>query len=245
MILPEFQRDTYSIEDVETLCLIGDLAPNDFNEFRVSLENCAAVYRWETAKWQNKTTNSQIARELRTVAKRSSRLVEAMESLSDTASMELDKGIWESIHKDFVQAVQGQLKETQPSMFIDISEREEDFQAISLEQGDLCRIIKSLEAAIEVRLQKLPRGTPGQGRDWGLRIWMVNIKDVWEKATDTPFSRDESSRGVPITKAARFCEAAFKFINPDCPTSRIMREMKDLIARRNKSTGRIVPRIEH
>lgn len=240
MILPEFHKITYSNDDVAHLCRIGGLHTDDLDGFREQLEDFAAVYRWEAAKYQDLPRSSDLKRELGAVRKRLTNLVQALGTLSEDARAELHLGFHDKARTDAARFATGTFGADGPSLLLPYKEPD---QALIVGFSDVERILGGMDQALDSVLEHLPNRAPGQTRDFGLRLWIGNIKNFWERTTDAPFTRDATEAGEPITPAAIFCVEAFKMIEPDYPNSRILRELKDCI-KRTKSTGRIVARNE-
>ena len=236
MPFSKFYKRTYSHADTLNLCRASGLAPQDHDAFRQELENCAAVYRWEAVKRKDVPHNSALKRELAATHKRLRNLRAALNDLSDEARTELRAGISQQAETDTARALTQTLPADAPTLLIPLLEPD---QALTLDLTDLENILGGMDVALTATTERLPNQQPGQNRDHGLRLWIANIKDLWAQTTDAPFTRDATDANDPITPAATFCVGAFHIIEPDYPNSRILREMKDCIARQ-KPAGRIV-----
>lgn len=160
----------------------------------------------------------------------------ALDDLSGEGRAELRDGISRHADADTARSLTQSLSDDAPSLVIPLLETE---QILTLDLTDLERLIGGMDLAFTATIENLPNQPRGQNRDYGLRLWVLNIKELWTQTTDAPFTRDATDANEPITSAAIFCVNAFHIIEPDYPNSRILREMKDCIARQ-KPTGRIV-----
>jgi hypothetical protein len=240
IVSPLFYTETYTDKDVSYLCEISGLSPDDMTKFHEKLEHSAAVCRWETSKWADKPRNSDVARNLRGLIKRINRLSEGLENLEDEAAYSLGVAVDRINTTDCSLIITNKLPDEVPSMTIALPESANPVIALPLEIPEFRDILGGLERAAHDAIAGLNKGSPGQMRDYGLRLWISDMKQLWERTTNAPFTRDATASGEPITPAARFCVAAFHCLSPDYPASRILLEMKDCIRESNKRTGRIV-----
>lgn len=232
----KFYKPTYSPADTLRLCQASELAPADHETFRQELDHCAAVYRWEAAKLKGGPRNSALKRELTATQKRLQNFRASLADLSSEARIEIRDGLSRQADTDAARAITQTVPTDSPSLLVPLLDPD---QAITLDLTDLERLIGGMDLAFTTTIERLPNQPRGQNRDHGLRLWIANIKDLWARTTDAPFTRDATEANDPITPAAIFCVGAFHIIEPDYPSSRILREMKDCIARQ-KSTGRII-----
>ncbi|MES0826111.1 hypothetical protein [Ruegeria sp. SCP11] len=229
VVPPRFYKDTYDDNAVQYLCEVGELAPANIGVFAEKLEHSAAMYRWETAKFENLPRNSDVARELKDIAKQANRLKSSLDQLSWKAQSELDR----LADSDAQHAISGSLAApSEPSLAVSLKHLEIGVPCVVMDVPTLRSVIEGLEIAATSKSANLPKGRPGQVRSYGLRLWMRNIADLWDGTTSQAFTRDVTSTGEPITNAARFCAEAFRSIDPSIPTSRVMRELKDCIRER-------------
>jgi hypothetical protein len=240
MILEQHYKKTYSKTATKALCKIGGLHPADLDDFRKQLEDYAAIYRWENARHQDRQRSSDSKRELNAVRKRLTKLLQAIDDLSEDARVEFELGITRKRDADTTRSIMGKLAPDSPSLVLAIPGSDE---ALALGSDDLQNILGGLNEALDTGIERLPKRPPGQTRDYGLLLWMSNIRDLWDKSTNRPFTRDITADHEPITPAANFCIEAFKMIEPDYPNSRISQAMRECIARR-KATCRIVAKNE-
>jgi hypothetical protein len=229
VVPPRFYKDTYDESNVRYLCEIGELTPANIEAFAESLEHSAAIYRWESAKFEDRPRNSDVALELKDIAKQANRLKSSLDQLSWNAQSELDR------HADInaQHAITGSLAApSEPSLAVSLKHLEIGVPCVIMNVPTLRSVIEGLENAANSKSANLPKGRPGQVRSYGLRLWMRNIAELWDKSTNRAFTRDVTSTGEPITNAARFCAEAFRIVDPSVPTSRVMRELKDCIRER-------------
>jgi len=230
----KYYAETYSDVDIKKLCSIGEIIPEDLGDFRDTLEDIAAIYRWESAKHENLPSSSNIKRELQTVSKQANRLLASLDGLSWDAQRKINSRADLDSHKGITGESSGS---DEPSLVISLSEFNTDIQSVIVDVPTLRSLLGGLVNASDAGMIDLPKGRPGKSRSWGLRLWMINIESLWLRTSDQPFTRDTASQNDPITNAARFCVAALQMINPDCPSSLVMTEMKECIKSSNRRTG--------
>ena len=240
MVQTRHYEETYSDEDVAHLCEVGGLNPEDKAKFRTELESIAAVYRWEAEKWENIPRTSDVRRELLALKKRISRLDEGLEGLSGEAAHVLKLAVYNNNSNDSVLRITNKLSEDTPSLTVPLADTNSSGTALLLDIPDFKHFLGGLERAADDAVSSLQKSHSGQLRDYGLRLWMINLMSLWRSTTDAPFTRDETSSGEPITPAARFCVAAFLHISPDYAVSRILWEMRHRIKNSRKATGEMV-----
>jgi hypothetical protein len=239
MFDPKYYEETYSLADVGKLCKIGGFWPPDLNQVRTDWEDIAALYRWEAAKHKNLPPSNEVARDLDVLIRRIKRLDTGLQNLPEDATFALMQGIDHKNLEDSLLRIKNELSNEAPSLFVSVDDLESSLLGVELTIRDIVRILGGFEVAAKVAVDRLPKRRRGQTRDLALRIWMINIERLWGQYTSSPFTRDETDTGEPITPAARFCVAAFHHIAPNYPTSRILWEMRHCIKRRNKPTGGI------
>ncbi|WBL33080.1 hypothetical protein O5O51_15425 [Sinirhodobacter sp. HNIBRBA609] len=240
MLPSRFYENTYTEADTKRLCDTSGLKPADLGAFRKTLEDCAAIYRWEAAKHKDIPRHTDLRRELAVPQTRLRSLRAALAGLSNEARSELDLGVFRKADQDAMRHITGNLDADAPALVLPLLNPD---QSVSLDLADLEKLLGGLEDALSQAVDRLPNQRRGQSRDYGLRLWITNIRDLWQSTTSTPFTRDATADNEPITPAADFCVNAFKMIEPKYPNSRILRELKDCIARQ-KITGRIVAQNE-
>jgi len=225
----QYYKETYSDQDISELCIIGGLSPDDMAKFREELEHFAAICRWETSKWADLPRSSEVARDLQRLIKRIDRLDDGLENLPDEAAYNLRVAIDKNNSFDFGRSITGKLPEDEPSLAIPLPEDALPLKGLHLGVSEFRQLLAGLERATEDAISNLPKRRDGQLRDYGLRIWMINIKSLWERTTQAPFTRGTTDSGDPVTAAACFCVAAFHLISPDYPKTRILWEMRHRI----------------
>ncbi|TCP38017.1 hypothetical protein EV662_1255 [Rhodovulum marinum] len=232
IVPPEFHAPTYTPEDVARLCRIGGLSPADPARFRQDLEDCAAIYRWESARHHRTARRADLERELAKSAKLARNLAAALDTLPPKAR--------DALVTEIETGIPGALTGSETPFEISLDGLETEALSVALDLPAIERIIGGLASALEDAPERLGNGKRGAQRDWGLRLWMRNIHDLWCSVTDQPFTRDVTDDGQAITPASQFCVAAFEQINPDCPASRVIREQKASISTSRKIAGRII-----
>ena len=231
-----YYTETYSEVDIKELCSIGEIAPEDLNNFQTKLEDFAAISRLESARYENFPLNRDIKRELQDVSKYATRLLRTLENLSWQAQKKIDG----RADADGFKEITGESSENdEPSLAISLSHIESDAQCVIIDIPTLRSLLGGLAIAAEAETAEIPHGRSGRNRSRGLRLWMHNIENLWQDVSDQPFTRDVTPSNEPINSAARFCVAAYQMINPQCPASLIMYEMKECIKGSRRRTKRI------
>jgi len=236
MISSQYYEDTYNEDDVAELCLACDIAPTDLNAFCKRLEGSAAIYRWESARFKDITSSKQTARELDTIGKQAARLLASLNDLSWDAETALHKQVDLDAQRMIAKGVAAK---NGASLFLEIESDDQDFLGVLLDIPTLRGILGGIENAALSGAETLPKKRPGQIRNYGLRLWLANIRDIWLDVTEQPFSRDLTAEGDPITNAARFCVMAFQKIEPDCAPRTILNGMKAYIKEKSTSAGKV------
>jgi hypothetical protein len=226
---PQFYEDTYSLNDVSSLCEIGGFEPADLGQIQKELYEIAAVYRWESSKHADLPRSSDVARDLKGLIKRVTKLNEGLENLPDEAAYFLRMAVDKNNTHDSALTITDKLPKNTSSLVIPLPDDALPVVAVDLPVPDVRQLLSGLERAAQGAIESLPKRGRGQQRDHGLRLWMSNIATLWKRNTHIPFTRDETASGEPITPAACFCVAAFHYISPDYAVSRILWEMRDCI----------------
>jgi hypothetical protein len=213
-----------------------DLAPSDLQGFHKRLEHFAAICRWNAARFEDIPQNSEVTKELKAINKHAGRLASALEALNGRSRMAINTRAM----RDSQNAARGYgAAPAIPSLALEQFNPDGRDGFLEMDVKTLLPLLRGLEQASVDAVDPERKSRPGQIPPLGLRQWLNNVSSLWNEISAQPFSRDVASDGEPITSAARFCVAAFQFVDPDMPRSRILNEMKETIRDRRKSTGRI------
>ncbi|NKX39848.1 hypothetical protein HGF13_09845 [Rhodobacteraceae bacterium R_SAG5] len=235
MVASRYYETTYSQKDVARLCEIGGFVPNDLDEFREELEELAAIYRYENARFQNLPSYKAVSAELINIQKQAARLSDSLQRLGWEARRAIEKGI----DADSIRMItEGIAAPEHPSLFLSLNSRTDELMGVNVDIPDLKAILGGLQNAAHAGQQELRKRPSRKIPDYGLRLWLSNIENRWTQMSPHPFSRDIDRNGEPITYAGRFCVAAFKKIEPSYSTSRIMNGIKNLKKERRKPSGK-------
>ncbi|SHL79731.1 hypothetical protein SAMN05444414_14221 [Roseovarius marisflavi] len=232
----KYYAETYDIQTVSKFCQIAGIDPSNAPHARQELEHFAAIYRWEHARTANKAPGKATKRELESLANQTARLLEILAKLSPDAAAAIERQVAADARLGIARdsgAPNG------PSLFIRLDDFSDDLMGLSVNLEMLQAVLGGLHDAASTGADTTHKSRSGKTQDFGLLLWLSNIKTFWHAHTDLPFSRDVTQTGEPITNAGSFCLAAFLKIEPDCPTSRVMNGMKYVIKKGNKSTGKI------
>lgn len=236
MLPKEYYANTYDTPTVIELCQLAGIETPDVPHIAQELEHFAAIYRWETAKTESRTPVKVARRELEAVANQTARLMDTLANLSPKAAAVIE-------HQADLDSQDGMLSNPASpggaSLFVRLDDFGDDIVGHAIDLEMLHSILGGLHRAADTRDGSSHMGHSRKPQDFGLLLWLSNIRQFWHAQTDLPFSRDVAPDGEPITAAGLFCLTAFQKIDPDCHPSRVMNGMKALITRQNKSTGKM------
>jgi len=74
-----------------------------------------------------------------------------------------------------------------------------------------------------------PTVKQGPQPDQPLQRWVVDMRNIWLRPLDRPFTVQED-KGQPRSEAAHFCVKVYAHLAPETPQTRVMHEMKKQIA---------------
>ncbi|MXU66053.1 hypothetical protein [Oceanomicrobium pacificus] len=235
MLPAKFYQTTYAADDVARLCQMAGLKPQDPEAFHQKLEDCAAVYRWETANYEEVVPAFSVKRELHSAQKRATALQKSLSELSDTARQELLRRVAYRQDRDAARHITGRREGGEASLLLPSGGSDD---AILLGLPDIEGLIDILSDVLGAAISEVPKRPSGPVPDFGLYLWAANIRLLWEETTDAPFTRDATEENIPITPAALFCVEAFKPIEPSFPRSRVLHALK-LCIQYKKITGTV------
>ena len=236
MVPRQHYAATYDTETVHRLCRIAHIDPGHSARVRDELERCAAIYRWRHAAATSRKPGTPIKRELNKLSKQAARLMETLAALSPDAARAIERQIDADAQSCIVNADTATDKQ---SLFIQLDDPGSDTIGHSADLDMLKAIVARLCRAAETEAAAVKKSRSSKPIDFGMLIWLSNIKDFWQANTALPFTRDATPDGEPITNAGEFCLLAFRAIEPDCPTSRVLNGMKTIIKQGGKSTGNL------
>jgi hypothetical protein len=212
------------------------VTPPNLEKLRADLENIAAICRWESSKYEGIPANNEVTKELKSVTKHAGRLIAALEALNYRSRQAINNQAMLDIQNASSTEETGS-DHSSLAVSIYLPEQEDCFMEMDLKT--LLPVLRGLEKASVAGVGKARKSRPGQNPAFGLSLWMTNIENLWVEISQQPFRRDVTNDGEPITNAARFCVAAFRFVDPDMPSSRVLNAMRNSIQRHRKSTCRI------
>lgn len=230
-------RETYNPTDLAALSREFAIAQDHQADMASLLEDAAAIWRWHGGDRSKPPTPAQTAKSLSKAATLAHRLSQTVAALPEQALYRLELAIDRAQDEASTAMIMGQPVSDLPAF----TSPETDVNELGtlLDLSDILQIVSALERMAKDAAQ-LPSGSSGAKRDHALRMWIVNIELFWVNTLGRVFSRDATSSGEPVSEAARFCVAAFKVVNPETPSSRVLNEMKHRIRDApTKSTGRI------
>lgn len=235
MVSGRHYTDTYDLETAAKLCQVAGIDHAEAERIRQELEHVAAIYRWEHARTQRNVPGKGTKRELGTLAKQTARLMATLDDISPKAAAVIELQANADTQAGILH---NSGAPTDPSLFIRFDEVSEDIVGQGVDIKMLRAILGGLHRAAHAGAEKTHDDSSGKPKDLGLLLWLSNVKDLWHANSPFPFTRDVASDGEPITSAATFCLSAFREIEPDCPTSRVMNGMKSVIKQHHKRTGK-------
>ncbi len=238
-VVPDhFYKKTYSDKQFEKLCAEFDLPDSQHEEIRIALEDFAAVWRWHTPHPDFIRRPSKDVKALKRVSEKATKLLLEIEELSLSAQSEMrvknTNAYTDSIFPERTHSKFGH-------KFFKYIDQDGLETTIIDEVPDLLRSVEILRNLAEAVAAKNTPAPTGRRHDMAMSIWMANIADLWTETLCRTFTRDATPQGEPLSKAAAFCVATFNFVDPETPNSRVLYEMKKVIAERRKSaTGKNV-----
>ena len=234
MVPRQHYATTYDTETVLHLCRIADIDPGDAARVQDELEHFAAIYRWRHATTTHGKAGTPVRRELDTLSKQAARLTETLATLSPEAARAIERQVDADAQSGIVSPDGAT---DAPSLFFRLDDPSSDVIGYTVDLDMIRMIVGGLHRAAKTESEAVRKGRSGKSPDFGMLIWLSNIKDFWQANAAQPFTRDTASDGEPITPAGSFCLLAFRAIEPGCPTSRVLNGMKTVINQGNKSTG--------
>lgn len=236
MVPKQHYAETYDAETVSELCQIAGIDPADTARVKYELEHFAAIYRWKHTSVASSTPGTPVKRELNTLANQAARLIETLATLSPEAARAIERQVDSDMQSALVNP---DAPPTGPSLFIQLEGLSDDVIGHSADLELIQTVVGGLHRAARTASNTVRKGRPSKPLDLGMLIWLSNVKAFWQANTSLPFSRDVTSSGEPITNSGTFCLVAFRAIEPDCQTSRIMNGMKAVIKRGNNPAGNL------
>lgn len=236
MVPEQYYATTYDNETVLHLCRVAKIDPGDAARVQDELEHVAAIYRWRHAAATTRKPGTPVKRELNTLSKQAARLMETLATLSPEAARAIERQIDADAQSGIVNPDSATDRQ---SLFFQLDDPGSDLIGHSADLDMIKTIVASLHRAAKTESANVKKIRSSKPPDFGMSIWLSNIKDFWQSNTTLPFTRDATLDGEPITNAGMFCVLAFRAIEPDCPTSRVLNGMKTIIKKGNKSTGNL------
>jgi len=236
MIPKQYYAKTYDTETVLRLCRIARIDPGDATRVQDELEHFAAIYRWRHAKATARKTGTPVKRELVTLSTQAARLMKTLATLSPEAAQAIERQVDADAQSGIVNpdGMTGA-----PSLFLRLDETSSDMIGHSVDLDMINAIVAGLHRAAKAESEAVKKSRSSKPLDFGMLLWLSNIKSFWHANSAQPFTRDATSDGEPITHASIFCVLAFHEIEPDCPNSRILNGMKTIIKQSRKRTGNL------
>jgi hypothetical protein len=230
-------RVTYSETDLQKLIRDFDIPELHRDGLGPLLEDMAAIWRWHQSPVSERIRPTKMSAALQKIAKLADQLEKALQDLPSPAKAALDVA-----YSEAEIAAHLALNDDQPppkGVAFNAPQADGTPLIVQLETEEIRDVIAHV-AVMATQAADLPSAKAGTKRDKGLRMWMANVEIFWTETLGRSFSRDVTSTGEPISAAARFCVAAFAFVSPHTPPSRVLQEMKLCIkATRKKIAGRI------
>lgn len=96
--------------------------------------------------------------------------------------------------------------------------------------SDLKQAIGELASTASIASQIIPTVKQGPQPDQPLQKWVIDMRNIWYRPLDRPFTVDEN-KGEPRSEAAYFCVEVYAHLAPETPKSLVMHEMKKRIAK--------------
>lgn len=236
-LVSRYYEQTYSDESYKILCDRYEFPEQLRPEFRRLLEDFAAIWRWHRHRADSVRQPSRDAKALALVSKQSQKLRQAIDALSDNATIAMRQ----TSHQYEMQS--SDLEKDCSDIgheFYRYTDHEGTTTTLTSDIEDLIHSVSILEQ-VAIEAEKNIGSMPvGPRLDDSMRIWIINIATMWTEKLGRPFTRDHTSKGAPLTEAAQFCIDAFHPISPSTPNSKVLNGMKKYITEsRKKATGKV------
>ena len=224
-------RLTYSDEAFASLRRQFSISDHIEADFRKQMENAAAIWRSYNAGVSDLTKPSTDRKALENLATIAERLHTAFTDLPQSARNSLETAYSNSEREGlFVDDI----PDNKEYPIIRFPERDGTEGTLTISTDETLALLGALKQASITASQNQRTAQVGKKRDHALRMWIINIANIWEDILDRPFTRDATSDGVPISEAARFCVSSFVFLDSKTLPSLILNEMKLYIQGQNK-----------
>ncbi|MBI1220497.1 MAG: hypothetical protein GC186_18355 [Rhodobacteraceae bacterium] len=229
MIFTDYLKETYTPEVFAALCEQFEIPADVRDELLRRLEGGAAVWRRYHSRDEPQPPAHHVRQELATLAKHAAKFIASYRDLSDEARHALSRMHEHHMTRGVPDALTAA---SPPYPYLRAPSEDPETGVLTVDLGEIAGLIEGLQIVARDAADKVSGGRVGKRRSEALRMWMVNIELIWEEVLKRPFTRDATSRGEPITEAARFCVEAYKPLDPALPASRVLNEMKLCIKRR-------------
>ena len=105
---------------------------------------------------------------------------------------------------------------------------------------DIYRAQRLLIRLCDDARRNLPKDKGGPRDDVAIRRWVETVSDFWTETLGRRFTLDAYAK-APVSKAARFCWAAFRPLEPEARPVTLMNAMRRVIAEARRSKTRKNP----
>jgi hypothetical protein len=99
-----------------------------------------------------------------------------------------------------------------------------------LERDDHLESLTILKNYCRDALERIPDDKGGRSTSYGFRLWIINMKALWEKILGRRFTQSFHN-GEPISDASRFCVDATKPVDPEITSTAIQGMMRKVISK--------------
>lgn len=244
-LLSSYERRTYDARFVEELSARYNIDDPDLvRDLHEFLEGAADIYRTYTHNFDNAPRPGQMKAAYDEIDQLLEKLTDRLENLDDRSAWffwepesRIEASVKDPILAEDRQPIIGESPWGHRILHYPVNEggwitsylkRDQHFESV--------RILRNYCSYARKRVGKDARGpSPSEG----LRMWIVNVANYWDKGLGRQFTLDYE-KGQPISEAARFCIDTIRIVDPEVLPSAVFGAMKkEIAARRKKPTGNV------
>jgi hypothetical protein len=223
----------YADDEVQRLINDFRIPPERREDLRKSLEGAAQIYRLWRQNHDEMPTPGEMRAAIDEVEDLAVRLKQRLVDMDEIT----DSRLWKP-ELELMGLVRDRKTESRFGHTIHYSDQPNgDYAFFYLRRRDILEALSIVTSYAAEARGNLPRGKDGPRRSEGLRMWVINIINIWEEIFERPFTVDYQ-QGRAVSEAACFAVEAFKTVKPETPESRIISAIKAVRAEKKTTTGK-------
>jgi hypothetical protein len=226
--------EVYSARDIEQLAKTFKIDSAQHAILKDGLESAGNIYRTYKINHDDIPGSAEVKAALDEIETLATKLKDRLKNLDDVTAWrfwrpEIEVSDLVS-HSEVIRTSYGHSIER-----ITISEG--DRLVIRLEPEHLLESLEIITNYAKSAHNAVPIDKGGRPESEALRIWMINIRNLWTDHLGRRFTR-AIDQGIPTSEAANFCIVAFRNIEPKAPPSRVTNAMRKVIRAENDRKGK-------